>query len=87
VASSGWQTYAKLGRQLNSAVNAYNQRTASFDARVLPQARRLKETRAGSEKPVPPLAGLDTPAKLIVATELAEAPEPDTADPPPAEAA
>ncbi len=64
------EPYAKLGRQLNSAVNAYNQGAGSLDARVLPQLRRLEEAGAGSEKPLPPLAGLDTPAKLIVAPEL-----------------
>jgi DNA recombination protein RmuC len=67
------EPYAKLGRQLNSAVNAYNQGAGSLDARVLPQLRRLEEAGAGSERPLPPLAGLDTPAKLIVAPELAEA--------------
>jgi DNA recombination protein RmuC len=81
------EPYAKLGRQLSSAVNAYNQGAGSLDARVLPQLRRLEQAGAGSEKPLPPLAGLDTPAKLIVAPELAEAREADTADPPPAEAA
>jgi len=64
------EPYAKLGRQLDSAVNAYNQGAGSLDARVLPQLRRLEEAGAGSEKPVPRLAGLDTPAKLIVAPEL-----------------
>jgi DNA recombination protein RmuC len=68
------EPYAKLGRQLNSAVNAYNQGAGSLDARVLPQLRRLEEAGAGSEKPIPPLAGLDTPAKLIVAPELNEQP-------------
>jgi len=67
------EPYARLGRQLNSAVNAYNQGAGSLDARVLPQLRRLEEAGAGSEKPVPPVAALDTPAKLIVAPELAEA--------------
>ena len=67
------EPYARLGRQLNSAVNAYNQGAGSLDARVLPQLRRLEEAGAGSEKPVPPPAGIDTPAKLIVAPELAEA--------------
>jgi DNA recombination protein RmuC len=81
------EPYAKLGRQLNSAVNAYNQGAGSLDARVLPQLRRLEEAGAGSEKPLAPLAGLDSPAKLIVAPELTEAPEADTADSPPAEAA
>jgi DNA recombination protein RmuC len=66
------EPYAKLGRQLNSAVNAYNQGAASLDARVLPQLRRLEEAGAGSEKPVPPFAGIDTPAKL---TRAADAPE------------
>jgi DNA recombination protein RmuC len=74
------EPYAKLGRQLNSAVNAYNQGAGSLDARVLPHLRRLEAAGAGSEKPVPPLTGLDTPAKLIVAPELAEAPERDSAE-------
>jgi DNA recombination protein RmuC len=81
------EPYAKLGRQLNSAVNAYNQGVGSLDARVLPQLRRLEEAGAGSEKVVPALAGLDTPAKLIVAPELADAPAPDAVDPSPAQAA
>jgi DNA recombination protein RmuC len=75
------EPYAKLGRQLNSAVNAYNQGVGSLDARVLPQLRRLEEAGAGSEKVVPALTGLDTPAKLGVAPELADAPAPDTVDP------
>jgi DNA recombination protein RmuC len=61
------EPYAKLGRQLNSAVHAYNQGVGSLEARVLPQLRRLEEAGAGSEKPVPEFTGLDTPAKLIVA--------------------
>ncbi len=66
------EPYAKLGRQLNSAVNAYNQGAGSLDARVLPQLRRLEEAGAGSEKPLPPIEGLETPARLIVAPELTE---------------
>ncbi len=69
------EPYAKLGRQLNGAVNAYNQAAGSLDGRVLPQLRRLEDAGARSEKPVPPIAGLDTPATLIVAPELAEARE------------
>jgi DNA recombination protein RmuC len=64
------EPYAKLGRQLNSAVNAYNQGVGSLDARVLPQLRRLEEAGAGSEKALPQLEGLEMPAKLIVAPEL-----------------
>jgi DNA recombination protein RmuC len=69
------EPYAKLGRQLNSAVNAYNQGAGSLEARVLPQLRRMEDAGAGSEKAVPALTGVDTPAKLIVAPELAEARE------------
>jgi DNA recombination protein RmuC len=64
------ESYAKLGRQLNSAVAAYNQGAGSLDARVLPQLRRLEEAGAGSEKELPELTILDTPAKLIAAPEL-----------------
>src|SRR4051794_4165489 len=67
------EPYAKLGRQLNSAVNAYNQGAGSLDARVLPQLRRLEEAGAGSEKPLTAITGLDTPARLVVAPELTEA--------------
>jgi DNA recombination protein RmuC len=66
------EPFAKLGRQLNSAVGAYNQSVGSVEARVLPQLRRLEEAGAGSEKPVSEIGGIDTPAKLIVAQELGE---------------
>jgi DNA recombination protein RmuC len=79
------EPYAKLGRQLNSAVNAYNQGVGSLDARVLPQLRRLEEAGAGSEKAIPQLEGLDTPARLIVAPELVQ--QPESEDLPPAAAA
>ena len=82
--SSTWSAIPVAG--LNSAVNAYNQGAGSLDARVLPQLRRLEDAGAGSEKPVPQITGLDTPAKLIVAPELAQAPDADTADRSPAAA-
>jgi DNA recombination protein RmuC len=81
------EPYIKVGRQLNSAINAYNQSAGSLDARVLPQLRRLEQAGAGSEKPLPPLAGLDTPARLIVAPELAEHEDANAPAPSPAEAA
>src|SRR5581483_496385 len=43
---------AKLGRQLNGAVRAYNEAVGSYEARVLPGARRFAEhgvTSAGGE--------------------------------------
>jgi DNA recombination protein RmuC len=81
------EPYAKLGRQLNSAVNAYNQGAGSLEARVLPQLRRIEEAGAGSEKQLTPVTGLDTPAKLIAAPELTETRAAESAERPAAEAA
>jgi DNA recombination protein RmuC len=81
------EPYAKLGRQLNSAVNAYNQGAGSLEARVLPQLRRIEEAGAGSEKALPPVVSLDTPAKLITAAELTETIDGEAAAAPAAEAA
>ncbi len=39
---------AKVGRQLGSAVDAYNQAARSFDARLLPKARELAQMGASS---------------------------------------
>jgi DNA recombination protein RmuC len=39
---------AKLGRQLSSAVDAYNQAARSFDARLVPKARELAQMGASS---------------------------------------
>ena len=37
------QHLAKMGRGLNTAVNAYNAAVGSYDGRVMPEGRRLKE--------------------------------------------
>jgi DNA anti-recombination protein RmuC len=41
---------AKVGRQLGSAVVAYNEAVGSFDRRVVPQLRRIEAAGASSEK-------------------------------------
>jgi DNA recombination protein RmuC len=41
---------AKVGRQLGSAVGAYNEAVGSFDSRVIPQLRRIEEAGAKSER-------------------------------------
>ncbi len=43
---------AKVGRQLDSAVGAYNEAIGSFERRVLPQLRRMEQTGARSEREV-----------------------------------
>ena len=48
--------FAKAGRQLSSAVAAYNEAVGSFDTRVMPQVRRIERAGAdsGSELGSPP---------------------------------
>jgi DNA recombination protein RmuC len=58
--------FAKAGRQLASAVSAYNEAVGSFDTRVVPQVRRIEQAGASSEREV------ETPASLeITAREIA----------------
>ena len=44
---------AKLGRQLNSAVDAYNQAARSFDTRLAPKVREIAELGASSGREMP----------------------------------
>ena len=46
------EPFSRVGRQLASAVNAYNEAVGSFEARVVPQLRRIEEAGAGSERAV-----------------------------------
>ena len=56
---------AKLGRQLNSAVDAYNQAARSFDTRLAPKVREIVELGASSgrevSEPVPIEASAQAP--------------------------
>jgi DNA recombination protein RmuC len=42
--------FAKAGRQLNSATNAYDEAVGSLESRVMPQLRRIEEMGAASGK-------------------------------------
>jgi DNA recombination protein RmuC len=55
----------KLGRQLDSAVSAYNEAVGSFDQRVMPQLRRIEQAGAASEREVSAPEPLDTTARTI----------------------
>jgi DNA recombination protein RmuC len=63
---------AKAGKQLGSAVSAYNEAVASFDTRVVPQVRRIEQAGAASEKDVRAPQPLEVTARAI-----ATQPEPD----------
>jgi DNA recombination protein RmuC len=68
---------AKLGRQLNSTVDAYNQAARSFDTRLAPKVREIAELGASSgrevSEPVPIEASAHAPT---VRLELADDPVP-----------
>jgi DNA recombination protein RmuC len=70
---------AKVGRQLGSAVGAYNEAIGSFEARVVPQLRRIEEAGASSGRTVE-LAGIEESPRALTASigELADADEPPT---------
>ena len=68
---------AKVGRQLGSAVGAYNEAIGSFESRVVPQLRRIEEAGASSGRAVE-LAGIEESPRTLTATigELADEPAP-----------
>ena len=45
--------YARVGRELESAVSVYNQSVGSFDQRLAPQGRRFAELVVGSDTDLP----------------------------------
>jgi DNA recombination protein RmuC len=58
---------SKVGRQLDSAVGAYNEAIGSFDHRVVPQVRRIERAGAASDREVPTPAAVDSNARKITA--------------------
>jgi DNA recombination protein RmuC len=62
---------ATLGTRLNSTVRAYNETVGSYEARVLPAARRFADHGAVAEgRELPPLEHVTTGARNVNATEL-----------------
>ncbi|HWX74762.1 MAG TPA: DNA recombination protein RmuC [Solirubrobacteraceae bacterium] len=58
---------AKIGRQLDSAVGAYNEAVGSFDHRVAPQVRRIEALGASSEREVLTPAAVQSAARPLTA--------------------
>ena len=65
------ESFSKLGRQLTSATNAYNDSVGSLEGRVLPQLRRFEDLGAKSEKELAGVTAIDAGARVIVVPELA----------------
>jgi DNA recombination protein RmuC len=61
------QSFAKAGRQLDSATTAYNDAVGSLEGRLLPQLRRLEELGAESEKELAEPRAIDTGARRLTA--------------------
>jgi DNA recombination protein RmuC len=74
-----------LGTRLNSAVRAYNETIGSYEARVLPGARRFADHGAVAEgRELPEIEHVTVSARSVHATELQldlEAPAPDEVTP------
>jgi DNA recombination protein RmuC len=80
---------SKVGRQLDSAVCAYNEAVGSFDHRVMPQVRKIEQAGAASERKVLAPDAVEITARAITAraelgSEDARPPRPEQAPEPPA---
>ncbi|MGA9285830.1 MAG: DNA recombination protein RmuC [Solirubrobacteraceae bacterium] len=62
---------AKVGRQLGSAVSAYNEAVGSFDSRVMPQLRRVEEAGAKSERELSAPAPVESNPRPLASQALA----------------
>jgi DNA recombination protein RmuC len=58
-----------LGTRLNSAVKAYNETVGSYEARVIPAARRFEDHGAVSTGAVPELEQVTTSARAVASAE------------------
>ncbi|HEX6782252.1 MAG TPA: DNA recombination protein RmuC [Solirubrobacterales bacterium] len=76
---------SKAGRQLNSAVNAYNDAIGSAESRVLPQLRRIQELGAARGEEVEVPKRIEQNVKPVVAEELAELESATASEDPPSE--
>jgi DNA recombination protein RmuC len=65
--------FATLGTRLNSAVRAYNETVGSYEARVIPAARRFADHGAvSSGRELPELEQVTVNARTVEVVELAE---------------
>jgi DNA recombination protein RmuC len=70
------EPFAKVGRQLDSAVGAYNEAIGSFEHRVIPQVRKIEQAGAASERKVRSPTAVEISARAITARLEPAAEEP-----------
>jgi DNA recombination protein RmuC len=80
------EPFAKVGRQLDSAIGAYNEAVGSFDHRVMPQVRRIEQAGAASDRKVQAPPPIETAARTVMAQLDPEERDPADVDLEPAEA-
>lgn len=68
---------AKVGKSLNSATSSYNQAIGSYEARVVPQLRKIESAGAKSSKEISTPEPIETTSREIVIDTAA----PDEAEP------
>jgi len=61
--------FARVGKGLSGAVDAYNKTVSSLESRVLVQARRFKELAAAPEKELPALEPLEVTTREVQQSE------------------
>src|ERR1039458_10413009 len=57
---------AKTGRQLASAVSAYNRAVGSFDHKLIPQIRSIEQAGIAAERQIDSPAAIETTARLQI---------------------
>jgi DNA recombination protein RmuC len=78
------EPFAKAGRQLDSAISAYNEAVGSFDHRVIPQVRRIEQAGAASEREVRAPEAVEITARAITSRLELDSSEPESSRPDPA---
>ena len=77
---------ARLGRQLESSVKAFNEAVGSLEHKVLPSARKLTELGIRARQPIENLMDIETAPRQLTASDATdESPGPDDAPAAPAE--
>jgi DNA recombination protein RmuC len=68
---------AKTGRQLDSAVSAYNKAVGSFDHKLVPQIRHIEQAGVASERQIAAPPAIETTARPVTARLERVPQEPD----------